>query len=149
MSDAERRWDGDERGHGIADAAAMTPWVDELLQLVVSRDWVTEEPEAQLLPYLERALALEANAALSSVRVAAGVLELDLDLREEASPRAVREMAYRLVAAIGEGVTLVRQTGNHRVSAFEVVTGTPPATTRFATHGHTLRIRIRSPLAND
>ena len=127
----------------------MVPWVDELRELLVTADWVTEEPEMHLLPHLERAIAQESNATLASTRVAAGVLELDVDLHEEASPGATRALAHRLIAAVAEGVTLVRQTGNHRVAAFDVVTGTPPATSSFATHGHTLRIRVRSPLAND
>jgi hypothetical protein len=139
------RWDTDERGHGIADAAALTPWIDELRTLVTTPDWVTEEPELHLLPHFERAVAAERDVALSATRVTNGVLEIDLDLLPRASPGRVRELAYRLVSAVGEAVTLVRQVGDHERATFEVVTGTPPGSSAFATHGHTMRILIRSP----
>jgi hypothetical protein len=138
----ERRWDTDERGRGVADAAALAPWVDELRELVMTADWVAEEPEVHLLPHLERLVAAEPDLTLAATRVAGGVLEIDVELAALAPPRGLREIAYRLVGAISEGVTLVREIGEDGAT-FDVVTGTPPGTTPFATHGHTLRFRIR------
>jgi hypothetical protein len=145
----ERRWDTDERGRGVADAASLVSWVDELRELMTAADWVAEEPEAHLVPHLERLIAGEPALSLAGTRVSDGTLELDLELRTAASPGEVRELGYRLVSAVGEGVTFVRQIGDHEISTFEVVTGTPPGTTQFATHGHTLSIRIRSPRAGN
>jgi hypothetical protein len=137
----ERRWDTDERGRGIADATPLRPWVDELLDLVTTADWVAEDPEAHLLPHLERQIGADPGVRLARTRVADGVLELDIELGSAASRGAIRELGYRLVSAVAEGVTFVRQHGDGVTSTFEVVTGTPPGA-HFATHGHTLRIRV-------
>jgi hypothetical protein len=143
----DARWDTDERGHGVADAGALTPWIDELRSLATTPEWVTEEPELHLLPHLERAIAAEDDLALITTRVSNGVLEIDLELQQRATPGRVRQLAYQVVAAVGEAVTFVRQVGDHDRATFEVLTGTPAGSSVFATHGHTMRILIRSPLA--
>jgi hypothetical protein len=140
----DRRWDTDARGHGVADATALSRWVDELRELVTTADWVAEEPEVHLLPHVQRLVATERGVAITATRVSGGVLELDVQLDEPTSAGGVRETAYRLVSAIAESVTFVRQADDHEVATFEVVTGMPVGTA-FATHGHTIRIRIRSP----
>jgi hypothetical protein len=144
----ERRWDTDERGHGIADAAALAPSIDELRELVTTADWVAEAPEAHLLPHLERSIGAEPDVRLGATRISGGVLELDLELATAVSPAAARELAYRVVSAVAESVTFVREISDHEIPTFEVVTGVPPGA-QFATHGHTLRIRIQSPRDSD
>ena len=39
-----RRWDGDERGRGIASGESHAPHARRLLQALERPDWVTEEP---------------------------------------------------------------------------------------------------------
>ena len=140
----DARWDTDERGRGVADAAPLAPWVDELRDLVTMVDWVAEDAEAHLLPHLERLIGAEPGVRLGGTRISNGVLELDLELATAVSRGAIRALAYRVVSAVAEGVTFVRQVGDLDLPTFEVVTGMPPGN-EFATHGHTLRIRIRSP----
>ena len=146
MSDG-RRWDTDERRRGVADAAAVAPLVDALRELVTQTDWVTEEPAFHLLPHIRQAVADEPSVTLVDARVDGGRFEVDLEYAADASPGMTRALAYRVVAGFGEAMTFVRQTGNHDHATFEVVTGTPPGGSAFATHGHrvTLRIRVIRP----
>jgi hypothetical protein len=52
-----RRWDGDTRGSGVGDAAALTSGVAELLEATRAPAWVAEDPETHLLPHLRHAAA--------------------------------------------------------------------------------------------
>jgi hypothetical protein len=52
---ADRRWDGDERGDGVADAGQFVDGVAELVAAMQQPRWVAEEPELHLLPHLEQA----------------------------------------------------------------------------------------------
>jgi hypothetical protein len=52
---ADRRWDGDERGDGVADAATFVDGAAELIAAMRRPNWVAEQPEVHLLPHLERA----------------------------------------------------------------------------------------------
>jgi hypothetical protein len=124
----------------------MLPYLDELRDLVTTADWIAEDPEAHLLPHIEQLIAGQPGVTLTAARVVAGTLELDLETRADSARGEVRGLAYRIVAAVAEGITLVRQVGDPGNPVFEAVTGMPSGTA-FATHGHTLRIRIRSPRA--
>jgi hypothetical protein len=50
-----RRWDTDERGHGIADGSAFAPGVHRLAEALAEEAWVAEEPDLHLFPHIERA----------------------------------------------------------------------------------------------
>jgi hypothetical protein len=50
-----RRWDTDERGHGVGPGDAFSPNVQELADALPGSGWVAEEPEAHLLPHLQAA----------------------------------------------------------------------------------------------
>src|SRR4029078_13649802 len=52
---AGRRWDTDERGHGVGPGDAFSPNVQELTDALPGSGWVAEEPEAHLLPHLQAA----------------------------------------------------------------------------------------------
>ena len=49
------RWDGDERGEGVADATGFVAGVLGLVDAMRSPSWVAEEPGVHLLPHIERA----------------------------------------------------------------------------------------------
>lgn len=51
---ASHRWDGDERGDGVADATEFLDGAAELIAAMRRPNWVAEEPELHLLPHLER-----------------------------------------------------------------------------------------------
>ena len=51
---ANERWDGDETGSGVSDGGVFAPPIRTLLDEMARPDWNTEQPEAHLLPHLER-----------------------------------------------------------------------------------------------
>ena len=48
-----RRWDDDERGHGVADAHQLVAGALELVAAFDERDWVAEDPELHLKPHVD------------------------------------------------------------------------------------------------
>ena len=48
-----RRWDDDERGHGVADARQLVAGARELITAFGAHDWVAEEPELHLKPHVD------------------------------------------------------------------------------------------------
>jgi hypothetical protein len=146
---AARRWDGDERGEGVADAGSFAPGAAELVEAMRSPNWVAEQPEAHLLPHLRRScesLPLE----LGDARVTDdGSFDVDLRWTGEANRIAeVRAAVFALVGGFAEISTYVRQrvpeSGDPVV--FEVVTGFLDAESSFAPHGHTVRFRVAGGL---
>jgi hypothetical protein len=45
-----KRWDTDDRRHGVASAKQSLPAIEQLKELAAADDWVAEDPEAHLLP---------------------------------------------------------------------------------------------------
>jgi hypothetical protein len=137
------RWDGDDRGEGVADATAFAGGAAELVDAMRHPRWVAEEPEVHLLPHIERAcraLPFEIEEA----RVEADG-SFDLRLRwtdERAAVGQVRAAVFTLVGSFAESATYVRQrrmSGERLV--FEVATGMLDDGA-FAPHGHTVRITV-------
>jgi hypothetical protein len=139
-----RRWDIDERGYGIASGDALSPNVEELADAMRSARWVTEEPEAHLLPHLEAACAAPGSPwMISSWSVDESVLVIELTW---GGPWGTWDMlradAFSLLGPIAEHTTHVRQrTADDKVE-FEVATGTLSGETPFVPHGHLVRLRI-------
>lgn len=102
----ELRWQGDERGVGVADGTHLVPGANELVDALSRRDWVAEQPEAHLLPHLERHCARP-------------------------------ESRLELLAA-----TIDTDGSSPAVVSFEVATGMLEGDSRFASHGHTLILRV-------
>lgn len=134
-----RRWDDDERLTGIADASAMEPQVSALLGAMARDGWVTEEPEAHLLPHLRRACGSE--WLLTGERLLDdGVYEVTVSLAGDREGVHVQRDVIRLLSAIAETAFFVRQTAP---GVFECVTGMldgdPPG---FKSHGHMVRLIV-------
>jgi hypothetical protein len=144
------RWDGDERGEGVADATAFAPGAVELAEAMRLPRWVAEEPELHLLPHIERAcrtLPLEIEGA--SVATDASY-DLRLRWTEQAgSVGEIRAAVFALVGSFSEVSTYVRQrrltasADEDETLVFEVVTGILDGA--FAPHGHTVRITVSPP----
>ena len=150
---ASLRWDGDERGEGVADAAPFAAGAVELVEAMRLATWVAEEPDLHLQPHLERAchsLPLQLEDARSR---ADGTFEVSLRWTGE-KPReaAVRAAVFSLVGSFAELATYVRQRRSEetevgdRTFLFEVVTGILDGETRFAPHGHTVRVRVSAAM---
>jgi hypothetical protein len=141
---ATPRWEGDEVGAGVGDAGELAPPVRQLLDEMVMPDWVTEDPQRHLLPHLQDALA--ANAApfqLLEDLVVSAVYNVTVAWqRSDGTIGDLRHDVFRLLGAVAESTTLVRQ---HVVAdriEFDVVTGTLEGESSFRTHGHMLRLKV-------
>ena len=140
-----RRWDIDERGHGVASGQAFVPQVSELAGAMGDPAWVTEDPELHLLPHLVAACS-EADAPLriTSFRSEGEIFVVELEARDGLDAIGEqRRAAVALVATIAEESTHIRQRKKDGVLEFDVVTGSV-AETRFAPHGHLVRLRIKT-----
>jgi hypothetical protein len=136
----DRRWDIDERGHGIADASALAPGVRELADVLTVEEWVTEQPEAHVLPHIRRAcdeaglelLGHDLEGAVFVVRVA-----------QPDDPRGRHPAAFQIVGSFAETATSVRVRDESRT--FEIVTGVLDGDSPFKSHGHMVRIELVPP----
>jgi hypothetical protein len=145
-----RRWDGDERGRGVADASALADGARDLLEAMVEPDWVAEEPEAHLLPHLRRACEQASSALqLEHARVEDdGSLFVALCWRGEREDRGgARAAAYSLIGQVAEAASYVRERREGDAVVYEVATGMLPSDTSFAPHGHVLTLRISPAVA--
>ena len=140
------RWDPDERGIGVADARAHLERLDALRAAAAEDGWVAEEPELHLLPHIVRHLADGAPFSLEGAATdpdGTFVVVVRWTGPVDAGRGNVRTAAYALIAVIAESTTAITQNddGQGR-QVFEVVTGMLADQTRFASHGHTLRLVI-------
>jgi hypothetical protein len=134
------RWDSDERGRGVASAAAAVPDLDRLRAAMLESDWVTEDPELHLQPHVER-LCAERGWQLDRAEVVDAVLEIDITA---ANARAPREAAFAVLGTFAESSTHVVEHSpdiGRRVELL-VTTGMLEGDGHFAPHGHTVRIRV-------
>jgi hypothetical protein len=139
---ADHRWDGDERGDGVADAAQFADGAAELVAAMRRPHWVAEEPELHLLPHLERAcesLPLEILGASTSDD---GSYNVRLRWTgDERGVGVIRAAIFSLLGGIAEMATYVRQRRTDGTLTFEVVTGFVDEAP-FKPHGHTLRLVV-------
>jgi hypothetical protein len=56
-----------------------------------------------------------------------------------------RVAAFALIGSIAEGATMIHERRDAERLVFDVVTGSLPGDTSFASHGHTLRLRLFGP----
>jgi len=138
------RWDTDQRGRGVADAAQAVPAIEELENLARTAGWVAEEPEAHLLPGLRDRLELTGLTLESTAVEADGVYRIRLASGTMLSRREIRRAVWSILGGVAELSTFVAETASEGAVTFEAVTGIPPGG-RFATHGHTLRIEVLQP----
>jgi hypothetical protein len=140
------RWDPDPRGTGVGDATSHLAALDALREVSALPRWVAEEPEAHLLPHLREAV----RAAGANLAIDASSTDPDgsflVDVHWVGAPgadaRAIRVASLALIASVTESMTAIRERHDAGRTVYEVVTGTLPGDTTFATHGHTMRLRV-------
>ena len=145
----DRRWDIDERGHGIAAATAEARRIRELAAHAESSLWVAEDPDAHLWPHLQRAIeAADSPWRRSDHRIDAdGRLVVDLvhaPIDGVPAKAVLRSAVLWLIGQVAEGATFI-EIGDDRGGqplVVDVVTGMLDDQTPFRTHGHTLRFRV-------
>ena len=148
MPDTDRRpprWDPDERGIGVGDARAHLDVLDALRRAAAEPGWVAEDPEEHLGPHLHAAAG--ALAIVTDVAAPDGTFEVRLRWTGPTSPdlRSVRAAVFGMIESVAESTTLVHEHRGPDDLVFDVVTGTLAGEGPFASHGHTLRLRIRDP----
>ena len=141
------RWDPDDRGVGIGDARAHLATLDAMRDVAVQDGWVAESPETHLLPRLTEYAADASPIGIEATRTEPdGTFEVDARWVGAPDPESwqVRAATVALIGVIAETSSLIheRRDGDG-VATFDVLTGLLPEDTAFATHGHTLRLRIR------
>ncbi|MEV1178174.1 hypothetical protein [Nonomuraea sp. NPDC049784] len=134
----QRRWDEDERFTGVSDAAAMLPAVRRLDEMLRTVGWVTEEPEAHLLPHLRRVPGWE---VLGERLLDDGFYEVRARPEEELEGIDVQRAVIRLLSVIAEPSFFVRQAGG---DVYDCVTGVMPGDPPgiFKSHGHLVRVIV-------
>jgi hypothetical protein len=149
---ADHRWDGDERGDGVADAAQFVEGAAELIAAMRRPNWVAEQPEAHLLPHLERACESLPLRILDARTSDDGSYEVRLCWTGGATGVGiVRAAIFSLLGGIAEVSSYVRQRrtetseGSSETLTFDVVTGIVDET-QFKPRGHTLRLSVAASL---
>jgi hypothetical protein len=147
---ADRRWDGDERGDGVADASSFAGGADELIAAMRRPNWVAEQPELHLLPHLERACESGPLRLVGTRTTADGSYEVELAWTgDEGGVGVIRASIFGLLGAIAEPASYIRQRrtdangGPSGELSFDVVTGIVDETP-FKPHGHSLRLVVRT-----
>jgi hypothetical protein len=140
---AVRRWDGDERGEGVADARNFAAGAASLVDAMQDGTWIAEEPELHLLPHLRHACESLPFELVAARTAADGSFDVDLRwLGETKGLGEIRAAIFALVGGFAELSTYVRQRADDDSIVFEVVTGFLDGESRFDPHGHTLRLSV-------
>jgi hypothetical protein len=145
---ADRRWDDDERGEGVADAAQFVDGASELIAAMRRPNWVAEQPDMHLLPHLERACQELPFRILEARTSDDGVYDVRLGWTgDEAGVGVIRASIFGLLGSIAESSSYIRQRrtttsdGSNAMLSFDVVTGMVDEMP-FTPHGHTLRLSV-------
>jgi hypothetical protein len=146
-----RRWDGDERGRGVGDAARLVAGAGELVAAFGQSAWVAEQPEIHLRPHIETWCQRDRRLTLIDDHTdEAGAYTLDLEWGGATGcVGEARAAVFSLIGSFAESATYVRQrrvSGNGDGSTaklqFEVGTGELAPDTRFAPHGHVVVVNV-------
>jgi uncharacterized protein YihD (DUF1040 family) len=140
--------DAEALGHGRAgprsrSAAAAVPDLDRLRAAMLEPDWVAEEPDAHLLPHMQR-LCADRGWSVARAEVVDAVLEVDVTA-SGADARSAQEVGFALVGTFAEASTHLVDVGpgGGRQTELLVTTGMLEGDGRFAPHGHAVLLRVR------
>jgi hypothetical protein len=149
------RWDGDDRGQGIGDAAQLVSGASELVAAFSQSTWVAEDPDIHLLPHVEAWCQRDRRLALTGAYTN-GTDAYVLDFEWHGSTRSVgdtRAAVFSLIGSFAESATYVRQRrvasggdGSAMKLQFEVGTGELAPDARFDPHGHAVVINVAGVL---
>ena len=149
------RWDGDDRGLGIGDAAELVPGASELVAAFRQSNWVAEQPEVHLLPHVEAWCQADRRLTLTDAYTN-GTEAYVLDFEWHGASGAVgaaRAAVFSLIGSFAESATFVRQRrlrsdggGSGTRLQFEVGTGELRPDARFDPHGHVVLINVAGVL---
>jgi hypothetical protein len=138
------RWDGDRTGAGVSDGEAFAPPLRTLLDEMARPDWNTEQPEAHLLPHLERWCARDDTPlSLRSSGSEGTVFVVDLEPTPDRSRHDMHADVYALISTIAEPTTVVVERREVGFELYDVTLAAVPEQTPFPKgHGHLVRLRV-------
>jgi hypothetical protein len=138
------RWEGDEAGRGVADGSAFAPDIRRLLDEMAIEDWVTEAPEAHLLPHLRRWCQSPGSPfAIESAEVDDSVFVVTLG-HPDPSFAVLGPDVFALIGTIAEPTTVVVQRETDDAFEYDATLGTMIGQSPFEKgHGHLVRLRVR------
>lgn len=142
-----RRWEGDTRGHGVANGEWIAPDVEALVAELRGGDWVAEDPETHLGLHLREACDAPGSPwTLHEAALGGPALSVTLEWSHPGgSWRELRADAFALIGVIAESTSFVRQRIEDDMVEFRVATGMLSDDTSFASHGHLLLLLIGGP----
>ena len=139
---ANERWEDDETGSGVSDGEAFAPPIRALLEEMARADWNTEQPEAHLLPHLERHTEGGATLRLEGARDNDGVFVVELTA-VGADRAEIRRLVYPLIETIAEPMTVIVEREDAGASVFDVTLAVTPGQGPCPKgHGHLVRLRV-------
>jgi hypothetical protein len=150
-----RRWEYDDRGQGVGDAAQLVAGATELVAAFRESAWVAEQPELHLWPHIEAWYRDDQRLRLKHAHADdADAYVLDLEwCGARGSVGEARAAAFSLIGSFAESATYVRQrritngsTGSAITLRFEVGTGELAPESRLAPHGHVVVIDVTGVL---
>ena len=150
-----KRWDDDDRGHGVGDAAQLVVGASELVAAFSESTWVAEQPEIHLLPHVEGWCQRDQRLALTGAHTdQTDAYVLDLEWRgARGGVGEARAAVFSLIGRFAESATYVRQrrvrdrgVGSPMTLRFEVGTGELAPDARFAPHGHVVVLNVAGVL---
>src|SRR5438477_11518885 len=105
------RWDDDDSGQGIGDAAQLVSGAGELVAAFRQPNWVAEQPEIHLLPHIEGWCQRDQRLALTCAHTDnTGAYVLDFEWRGATrSVGGARAAVFSLIGSFAESATYVRQ----------------------------------------
>jgi len=103
--------------------------------------WVTEQPEAHLLPHIDRACAAFPLELAQAQVDDDGVLAVELRWTDPWNGQAVTGAAFALLGSFAEEMSYIRKDETEGEVVLETVTGMV-SDGEFAPHGHTVRLRV-------
>jgi hypothetical protein len=138
----KKRWDIDTREIGIADGRPVEAAIRQLLEACRLPGWVTEDADAHLGVHLRRRCEGAGSpwTWIGASQGDDGVYEIELAHSATGRPMDIWRDAVALLSTIAEDSIHIRRADNQ---TFEAVTGMLPGAGVFATHGHTIRLRVR------
>jgi hypothetical protein len=138
------RWDGDRTGAGVSDGETFAPPLRTLLDEMARPDWNTEQPEAHLLPHLERWCARDDTPlSLRSSGSEGTVFVVDLEPTPDRNRHDVHADVYALISTIAEPTTVVVERREVGFGLYDVTLAAVPEQTPFPKgHGHLVRLRV-------
>ena len=138
-----RRWDKDERGHGVASGEALLPDLDALRGAMARPDWIAEEPEIYLGEHFRRACNRDgAPMRLTRVATEDAVLVLNLEAPHSLDKSAIRAEVLAILGSFVEASTFMRETAREGAMIFDVATGMLDGDGPHAGHGHLVRFIV-------